>query len=502
MAFLGSLAAAAAWLLLLPALALATDRYVDNNKVGPGPPGCTDPADPCNTIAQATSAASSGDTIHVGGGGGTAYAGNVSLPNGVSLIKDSFTSPYDTSGAAIIGTTGAAASAVTLATGTAARTVSGFTLRGGATAGQGTLVVNSSTNLTISGNTFTDHSAGVTTQLHVIGGASGSQRITGNTFEGTNDGVTRYAIAWTTGVGGSPEIDHNSIDSFFIGIQVAATAPPAPPTVFNIHDNTVTNIYDDGPGGSIAEGISGILATGTVARNLVTQIPSQDDGEGIDLVTGVNGTGGQTFIQGNQVRGFHSFGGSFGGGDPFTITDSVYSNNGAALGFFGTSATATNVTATNSTGGFGYDVFMNDSTLALDSSIIGSAGVSSNGGCSSTFSMTTDGSPTCGLTPIGDPRFTNPAANDFSLLSDSALIDAGNPAAPAAGASDLVGHSRVIAVKGCPPRRDIGAYEFLPATELNCPAPSTPAKKKCKKKKKHRDASSAKKKRCKKKKRR
>ena len=497
---MGSVAAAAAWLLLLPALADATDRYVDNSKIGPGPPGCTSATDPCNTITQATSAATSGDVIHVGGSAPASYAGNITLPDGVSLIKDSFTSSVDTSGAAIIGTTGSADPAVTLTTSTAPLTISGFTLRGGATGGAGTLFITSGDNVTISGNTFDDHSAGVVDQLRIIGG--GSQRVTGNTFVGANDGSKRFAIGWTTGSGGSPEIDHNTIDSFFIGIQVSATPPPGPPpTVLNIHDNTVTKIYDDGPGGSIPEGISGIFATGTVARNLVTQVPAQDDGNGIDVGTGVNGTGGQTLVQGNRVHGFHSFS-SFGGADPFVLRDNVFSGDGAALGLFGTSATATNITATNSTGGFGYDIFMNDSTLALDSSIVGSAGVSGNGGCTSAFSVTTDGSPTCGLSPIGDPRFTNPAANDYSLLADSPLIDAGNPAAPAAGASDLLGHSRAIAVKGCPARRDIGAYEFLPATELNCPPPSTPAKKKCKKKRKHRDAAAAKKKRCKKKKRR
>src|SRR5882757_5659956 len=108
------------------ASALATTRYVDNN--GMGAPPCTNPANPCSTITQGLTGVASGDVIHVGGGN---YAGNVSLPDGVSLTKDSFISPFDTSGVATIGVTGDTTPAITVAAGTAPRTISGFTLRGG-----------------------------------------------------------------------------------------------------------------------------------------------------------------------------------------------------------------------------------------------------------------------------------------------------------------------------------------------------------------------------------
>ncbi len=55
----------------------------------------------------------------------------------------------------------------------------------------------------------------------------------------------------------------------------------------------------------------------------------------------------------------------------------------------------------------------------------------------------------------GDPRFTNPAAADFSLLTGSPARDAGDPSwVPATGETDFLGNARVV--NG---RVDIGAYE-------------------------------------------
>ena len=72
---------------------------------------------------------------------------------------------------------------------------------------------------------------------------------------------------------------------------------------------------------------------------------------------------------------------------------------------------------------------------------------------------------------VGDPRFLNPAANDFRLASDSPARDAGSIAAfLGAGASDLVdldNLSRVVDVPQVPNASpnspiDIGPYEFQP----------------------------------------
>jgi hypothetical protein len=61
------------------------------------------------------------------------------------------------------------------------------------------------------------------------------------------------------------------------------------------------------------------------------------------------------------------------------------------------------------------------------------------------------------------PGFVDPAGGDFHLVAGSALIDAGDPATPPAGALDLDGDARAIAgACGGAARRDIGADELAP----------------------------------------
>jgi hypothetical protein len=63
-----------------------------------------------------------------------------------------------------------------------------------------------------------------------------------------------------------------------------------------------------------------------------------------------------------------------------------------------------------------------------------------------------------------DPGFLDAAAGNLRLAPSSPLIDRGDPAAPEAGRLDRDGNSRA---GGCPPRRDVGAYELT----LSCEAP-------------------------------
>jgi hypothetical protein len=438
------------------ASALATDRFVDDQGLGDFP--CTNPLDPCATIGTALNVPSvPGDVIHVGGG---SYPGNLTLPDGVSLIKNSFASGagITTTGAATINTMASTTPAITLATGTSPRVISGFTLRGGnIIAVSAALIVPApSDNVTISQNTFDDHSINVLRQLRVT---SGSPHITGNTFVGANDGTARGAIDYATSTGGSPEIDHNTIDGLFQGIRVSSSGSPR---TFDIHDNAITNVYDE-PSNAIPIAVAISGASGKLMGNLATEIPGQELGEGIDVITGpANGTGIAVEASHNQVYGFSGFS-EFGTPDPVVLTDDAFSAaDGAALGFFDVAggATVRNVTAIG--GGAGTsDIFLSSSPTTIDSTVIGSRGIAIVAStCTSSFSVGTAASPGCGLSTIADPLFANASANDVHLLAGSSLIDAGNPAAPAAGDTDLDGNPRAIAVVSCPARRDIGAYEL------------------------------------------
>ncbi len=63
------------------------------------------------------------------------------------------------------------------------------------------------------------------------------------------------------------------------------------------------------------------------------------------------------------------------------------------------------------------------------------------------------------------PEFVDVAAGDFRLAASSPLLDAGDPAAPAAERRDLDGHARALlatCTAGAAPRRDLGAYERDP----------------------------------------
>ena len=166
--------------------------------------------------------------------------------------------------------------------------------------------------------------------------------------------------------------------------------------------------------------------------------------------------------------------------------------------------TATNVTVASSAPAVIADMDLgNNGDLTLDSSIVGDVGIFAMAGsaCFITFSRgpTTTGTDCQSFQTAAIPLFRNPLPGDYRLDPTSPLIDAGNPAAPAA-ALDVGGNPRALSgpKPGCPPAppgpaiRDMGAYEFGPPADPvatpQCfgPAPGTDpdTKKKCLKPKK------------------
>jgi hypothetical protein len=186
--------------------------------------------------------------------------------------------------------------------------------------------------------------------------------------------------------------------------------------------------------------------------------------------------------------------------------------------YYGGDLTVTNASIVNNNN-LAFEI--QDNHLTLDSSIVrGPSGILTSDGdgtasCTITFSdgMSTSGGPCETFQTSAAPSFVNPAADDYHLTptGNDALIDHGNPAAPAAGSTDFDGDPRAIDSDGtCPLNaiRDIGADELavpipdcpLPPTTTppgtTSPPASTPFKRKCKKK--HRRSATAAKKKCKK----
>jgi hypothetical protein len=122
------------------------------------------------------------------------------------------------------------------------------------------------------------------------------------------------------------------------------------------------------------------------------------------------------------------------------------------------------------------DDFDGTANVNIDYSSLDATTISESDGVATLPGDTTLG--THNLTPQPDSGFGDFASGVFRLAPSSALIDVGNPAPPQPGAVDHDGNARAVLGKaGCTPRRDIGAYEFLPAPALvpsGCPTTSPP----------------------------
>jgi hypothetical protein len=453
----------------------AADYYVDLEATDPDDVCVL--ADPCNGIEEAIDIADADtvpDTIHVGPGL-SPYPSVIVTNSPMTLVGDDYAG---VGGGTTTVIDGGPDTGVILNAGAGTRTIRGFTIRGGdiAATSQSLQALISNTITVGPDNVFDDADVDVDRLIDLEGGSS---RVTGNTFSGADLGETQVGISYT-GAGPSPEIDHNAMTAFFNGIVVNG------PANANIHDNTIAGIYDSGI--FIPAGIMFANASGTVARNQILGDPGNTSGNGIRTSVSA-ATGTPLTISRTLVSGFADNGVNLAGKDNAIVNDSVLVKNGTGLASFLDPADPSNLTVVGSTiadNTFVRQMYMDDTSLILDSSIVGS-GVSANDDiervgtsiCSIAFSRgptLAAGSPTdCNdFQTTALPAFGNTV--DYPLtLANPALIDAGNPAAPASPV-DFGGDPRAldgIANGSCLPRRDIGADEVVTAN-ADCSPPSPP----------------------------
>jgi hypothetical protein len=505
------LAVSGAALLALPSAALGADAYVDAETGGAAPCGAQN--DPCMTISDGVAAAGAGDTIHVDDRpDGMTYNHGISsivLGAGKSLIGEEFVGGDESSLAepdAIVQSSDVVSHSATLRVqaGSAAGTIQNLRLR----SGQGSPLLLEDA-ATVTGNVFDSDTAFSDCDIQVqtagndstIGpdnafadpapGGALADRLDGvcvdpgaepevseNTFTGMNDGVLSN--------GGDTVIRSNT----FTG-TVGSTTDAAIRVIAGVPEITANLVGPPAPGDSSA-GIwveqPGVTDTGAVMRRNVVL------GHRIGLA--VNDTEPAVEMNGDLIAGSTAVG--------MAVNDSMNDD--------GTFINAFNVTVTDSVGA---EISLSNTSLTLGSSIVGGGGISAAGdglcgiGFSRGPSIVPGGNGCAAFQTTAAPGFVNPATDDYHLAPGSAMIDMGDPAAPAPGVLDIDGSDRETDGNGDGvARRDIGADETaaVPPAPPGSGQPSTPApaKPKCKKRKKKRVAGAAKKKRkkCKRKRKR
>lgn len=333
------------------------------------------------------------------------------------------------------------------------------------------LVNNAGNDATIGpDNLFTDPTPAATPLDGVCTGAGAAPSIDGNTFTDLNDGVLNQ--------GGDSSISSN----VFTGTRGATTegAIRVLSGGPDITGNTITQPASASVAGIWVEQPAASLVGAAMRRNTVL-------GHRIGLV--VNDTQGSVTLNGDLIGNSTLVG--------IAVNDSGNDDATAML--------ATNVTVSGSTGA---EISLNNTTVALNSVILGGpdpgVAVAGDATCGISFSrgpsIAADPSGCGGFSTTADPGFVNAGIGDYHLAAGSAMIDMGDPAAPLAGVLDLDGEARSTDGNGDGvARRDIGADETAAAPPAPPPAtpapPSSAKKKKCKKKKRKRLAGAAKKRR-------
>ncbi len=436
-----------------PAGALAADRLVNGPLVTAADLG-TCLVTPCKTIGYATTQAVSGDRIVVSPG---TYHENVVLPSGAT-------------GETLIGATRAVRPFIDGGAGVAVKVLgAGATVQGLKLHGDTSAVVAqfNASGTVITDNLFDDTALNPSGKVAIN---TGSATITANDFAmpGAPAGVSRALVANSTK---AVDIIGNTFDNYFTAAQYnIGTAAPSV-----VRDNVIMNVHGAPPGVGVGLFIFGSAA---VTGNTIGATPVANGGAiGINLrdfsvpATDVTAR--------NRVFGFPNSGIETElsvAGSSATMRGDVLSNDHSGFVLFGGTSTIIGATVYDNNN---FDVYLGSANLHLTmaSSIVGAKGIfpgAVGADCSITTSRgpTTTGPSSCDhFQTSASPAFVGPS--DYRLTAASPLIDTGDPAAPDAGELDIDGNPRAVvgtdAAKCLPARRDMGAYEFVPAPAFVCP---------------------------------
>jgi nitrous oxidase accessory protein NosD len=451
-----------------PAVAqVGTTYYVDHD-TGDDANDCTtiptfpDNVGPCQTIGRAIDVATDGATIRVDDTQDGSYGENLTVSEDLTIRPLNFAPDENPSAWAI---DGGGDFAIDTTSGSTLRLLphqfARFTLRSDATA------VRIRGAAVIRGQSF-DNDADGSTGLTVASPAS-NVVVEGNTFSYSGSGGTRTGISLSN-TGPNVQVRGNGFTGLGVGVKINGGG-----FGMTVADNVFSGLLQTGP--SDGRGIYVVSeAAPTISHNSLTA-PATENVIGIEVSGGASAELRRNYVDGFQVGVVTS------SAAEISLDSDLLVRNQAGL--FAISMSGTDpVRVTNATiYDNAQDISLAGAVLTLDSSAISSP-IDLLGGdpnCTITFSRgpTTTGDACQTFQTSAPPQFADPnpddpepvdEAEDYELTAGSPLIEMGNPAVDNTGSTlDQEGDPRRLDGDGnCVFRRDIGADEFVPATDAPC----------------------------------
>ncbi len=425
-------ACATAAALAAPAVASATDRWVDTDTGTNSGNSCTVQANPCKTIQQASDSsqiAGNFGTIHVDGG---AYTEDINIAQGNHVTADDFVT--GDSGPTVITNTGSGVTVYVQAT----ASISGFQI-----VSDSPFVVVAADNASVHDNTITAKTVNSTAVQ--VSSTGGSPSVIGNTII-ADSGDEDVGVSVEAGTGRAT-ISANTIGEAAAGFARGVSLKPGARA--SLEGNTILGTREDGAVGNgiRVDGADDVSIVDNDIRQPVTT--PGDDSYGVYAVN--LAPSDSLSLERNRIVGMTDTGIVLG-----DVAGTVTSSNDIVAGSSDRSVYAGNapdVTFTNDTiiAGNSAPVVLNTAHLTVDSSIL-DVPITTDGGtvtCSIAYSRgpaIVEGGNGCGeFQTTADPqfvdRFASPVPN-LELKPGSPLLDRGNPCGPGLVASNSSGDVR------------------------------------------------------------